>query len=84
MQKAEALTRDFDQAALKRSPQSNAYPYATPGLFFRYGWGAPKENEEGPAASLIAGIWRCFAGLGVDPLAGREVGTIVSARIPVG
>jgi tetratricopeptide (TPR) repeat protein len=71
--KAELLTREFDRAALSRVPALSAYPYATPGKFFRFGWGAPKESDDGPAASLIAGIWRCFAGLGMDPLSGREL-----------
>jgi len=81
MQKAEALTRQFDEASLKNYPERSAYPYATPGTFFRYGWGAPKEGDQGPASSLIAGIWRCYAGLGWDPLAGREIGTLVHARV---
>lgn len=81
MQKAEALTREFDLASLKRFPDQSAYPYATPGKFFRYGWGAPKESGEGPASSLSSGIWRCFAGLGLDPLAGRDVGTIAHVRV---
>ena len=81
MKKAETLTREFDQAALKRYPSLSAYPYATPGKFFRYGWGSPKESDDGPAVSLIAGVWRCFVGLGFDPMAGREIGTIVHARV---
>jgi len=81
MQKAEALTREFDLASLTRFPNESAYPYATPGKFFRYGWGAPKESGHGPAVSLVAGIWRCFAGLGLDPLAGRDVGTIQRVQV---
>jgi hypothetical protein len=81
MQKVHDLTAEFDRAALKQYPRQSAYPYATPGLFFRYGWGAPNESERGPATSLIAGIWRCFVGLGWDPMAGREVGTIEHARV---
>ena len=84
IEKAEALTRDFDRAALGNAPDQSAYPYATPGKFFRYGWGAPKDSDKGPAASLISGIWRCFAGLGLDPLAGRPVTSIarVSVSLP--
>jgi hypothetical protein len=81
MDKVDALTRQYDRAALHRFPEGSAYPYATPGMFFQYGWGAPKESENGPAASLIAGVWRCFLGLGMDPLAGRDVGTIQSTKV---
>jgi tetratricopeptide (TPR) repeat protein len=72
LDKAEKLTHEFDAAALQNAPAGSAYPYATPGKFYRYGWGAPKESQNGPATSLIAGVWRCFAGLGIDPLAGRS------------
>jgi hypothetical protein len=81
MQKAEALAREFDVASLARFPDQSAYPYATPGKFFRYGWGAPKEADDGPASSLSAGIWRCYAGLGLDPLAGREIGTLDRVQV---
>ncbi len=81
MQKAEDLTREFDRAVLKHYPDNGAYPYATPGKFFHYGWGAPKESDNGPASSLVAGIWRCFAGLGLDPLSGRDVGTIAHVQV---
>jgi len=81
MEKAEKLTREFDHAALGEAHDLSAYPYATPGKFFRYGWGAPKESGKGPAVSLIAGIWRCYAGLGIDPIAGRSIASI--ARVPV-
>lgn len=80
LDKAEALTRQFDEAALPHALRQNAYPYATPGKFFRYGWGAPRESDNGPASSLIAGIWRCFAGLGLDPVAGREITSIVPVQ----
>ena len=81
MQKAEQLTRQFDQAALTTPKLPIAYPYATPGKFFRYGWGAPKENGHGPASSLIAGVWRSFAGLGYDPLAQRTLGTLKTVEV---
>jgi len=81
MKKAEMLTREFDDAAVKSVPDQSAYPYATPGKFYRYGWGAPKDSDQGPAVSLIAGIWRCFAGLGLDPLAGRPLTSIVSVPV---
>jgi hypothetical protein len=79
--KSQGLIREFDAAALTRSGNRSAFPYATPGKFFRYGWGAPKDSDEGPASSLIAGVWRCFAGLGLDPMAGREIGTIERERV---
>jgi len=82
MQKAEALTHEFDRAALTNVQNQSAYPYATPGKFFRFGWGAPKESAHGPAASLIAGVWRCYAGLGIDPLAGRPLASIAHVRTP--
>jgi tetratricopeptide (TPR) repeat protein len=81
MQKVETLTQMFDEAALKHYPGQSAYAYASPGKFFRYGWGAPKESDKGPASSLIAGIWRCFVGLGFDPMAGQDVETIEHVRV---
>ncbi len=80
-QKAQRMTEEFDKAALARFSGLRAYPYATPGKFFRYGWGAPREAEGGPAASLIAGIWRCFAGLGLDPLSGQSAGYAKSLKV---
>ncbi len=71
----------FDQAALKNYAGGAAYPYATPGKFFRDGWHTPEGSAEGPASSLIAGVWRCFSGLGMDPVAGRDVGTIQPVHV---
>jgi hypothetical protein len=83
LQKARELTHEFDRAALKQSPNQSAYPYATPGQFFKYGWGAPKEGTQGPASSLIAGIWRCYVGLGLDPLAGRQMEVAEQVQVTV-
>ncbi len=79
--KAETLTKEFDRAALKRFDGARSYAYATPGKFFRYGWGAPREADEGPAASLITGVWRCFAGLNYDPLYGQSMKTAPTVRV---
>lgn len=81
LEKAQALTAEYDAASLKRFGRGQAFPYATPGKFFRYGWGAPQEAEEGPASSLIAGVWRCYVGLDLDPLAGRSLGTIENIEV---
>jgi hypothetical protein len=81
MEKASALVEHFDAAALARDPHRATYPYATPGRFFRDGWKTPADSPEGPAASLISGVWRVFAGLGMDPVAGRDVGTIEQVRV---
>lgn len=83
LDKAERLTQEFDAAALKRFSGQKAFAYATPGKFFRYGWGAPKESEQGPASSLIAGVWRCYVGLNLDPVAGRPLGTLQTADVKV-
>ncbi len=79
--KADRLTAAFDGAALRNYPQGSAYAYATAGPFFRDGWATQAESATGPASSLIAATWRCLAGLGIDPLAGRELASI--AAIPV-
>ena len=81
MKKVEELTHQFDLAAIRQDPYPAAYPYATPGKFFHYGWAAPKEGGQGPAVSLIAGIWRCFAGLGLDPMAGRDIGPVKPIQV---
>jgi hypothetical protein len=80
-QKAKQLSQQFDRAALKAYPQSAAYAYATPGKFFRDGWWSPEEGAEGPASSLIAATWRCLAGLGMDPLSGKNIKSVQTVRV---
>lgn len=84
LEKTRRLQEQFDQAALPHYPGRSAYPYATPGKFFRDGWRSPAPSAKGPAASLIAGVWRAFAGIGFDPLSGKAVSTIqpVTVAIP--
>lgn len=81
MAKARHLTEAFDHAALPRYAGRGAYPYATPGKFFRDGWHAPAAGSDGPASSLIAATWRCFAGLGIDPVAGRDLSNVQHAHL---
>ncbi len=83
LEKAKRLTQELDSASLKNFPSGSAYGYATPGRFFRDGWRAPAEGESGPASSLISSIWRCFAGLGTDPLAGIDVSSVQHAKVSV-
>lgn len=83
MTKVQRLIQTMDQASLQNYPHKAAYPYATAGRFFRDGWSAPAESAEGPASSLISATWRCFAGLGMDPLAGREIESVQHAHITV-
>lgn len=81
MAKAKAMVDAYDAASLSYAPKGSAYPYATAGGFFRDGWHTPLEGENGPASSLIAGVWRCFAGLGVDPVSGREIGVAQPVQV---
>lgn len=81
LDKARRLTQAYDQAALDHYPQRAAYPYATEGRFFRDGWRTPPDSAQGPASSLISGIWRIFAGLGTDPMAGNDVRAIQFVRV---
>ncbi len=74
--KARRYTQDFDKAALKNYPTGAAYSYATAGKFFHDGWYPPMDSHDGPPSSLIAGVWRCFAGMGIDPLAGQDIGNV--------
>jgi len=76
LKKAKRLVHAFDDGALAHMPDKSAYPYATPGRFFRDGWRTPAPSETGPASSLIAGVWRLFAGLGHDPMSGETLRTI--------
>jgi tetratricopeptide (TPR) repeat protein len=76
LQKAKRMTEAFDAGAIQDSPGEGAYPYASAGLFFRDGWETQAQSARGPASSLIAATWRCFAGLGWDPLAGHAVASI--------
>lgn len=80
-EKAKALQAQFDQATLPNYPGRSAYPYATPGKFFRDGWRSPAPSDEAPASSLIASVWRLFAGLGVDPLAGRRIANVSAMTV---
>jgi tetratricopeptide (TPR) repeat protein len=81
LEKAKKLTEAFDAAALKNYRPGSAFPYATPGKFFRDGWQTQAEGKDGPASSLIAATWRCFAGLGTDPVAGRDLATVKSVQV---
>jgi len=80
-EKARRMMRELDRAALKNYPAGAAYPYATAGKFFRDGWRTPAESSDGPASSLITAVWRCFAGLGTDPLSGRDIGGLAHVRV---
>jgi hypothetical protein len=82
--RAQALTKAYDHAALKNYSGQAAYPYATAGKFYRDGWQTQAQSKEGPAASLVAATWRCFAGLGSDPMAGHDLTTVarVNVRTP--
>ena len=83
LEKAQRLQKAFDHAALRRIKDQAAYPYATPGRFFTDGWRTPAPSTKGPASSLIAGIWRLFAGMGVDPLSGETLRAVATVQIAV-
>ena len=78
LDKARRLQTAFDAAGLSYIHGRAAFPYATPGRFFRDGWRTPAPSTQGPAASLIAGVWRLFAGMGADPLSGQTVDAVKS------
>jgi len=71
-EKAKMYQVAFDANAVA-SANNVAYPYATPGRFFRDGWRTPAPAAQGPASSLIASVWRIFSGLAVDPLSGHSL-----------
>jgi hypothetical protein len=79
--KARQFADAFDQAALNHGPAGSAFAYATPGKFFHDGWYTPKPAKDGPPNSLIASVWRCYAGLGFDPLAGVPVASVPAVAI---
>src|SRR4029077_3737921 len=81
--KARQLIDQFDQAALKNYPQGTAYAYATPGKFFHDGWYPPMDTSDGPPSSLIAAVWRCFAGLGLDPLTNEQIAGVAPVDVSV-
>jgi tetratricopeptide (TPR) repeat protein len=81
LRRAKEMTQSFDLAALHNYREGSAFPYATPGKFFRDGWQTQAESKDGPASSLIAAAWRCFAGLGYDPVSGRDIGTIQAVKV---
>jgi hypothetical protein len=83
--KAQHLLEQFDAAALPNHPEGTAYQYATYGKFFLDGWYPPKDAPDGPPSSLIAAVWRCFAGLGLDPLDGQQIASVprVDVQVPV-
>ncbi len=72
---------DLDKAALKTVADNAAYPYATYGKFFHDGWYTPADSVDGPPSSLISAVWRCYAGLGMDPLAGQDISGIPFVRV---
>ena len=76
-QKADLLSHQFDDASLAEYDHA-AYAYATPGKFFHDGWWTPAEGKAGPASSLIGATWRCFSGLGWDPLSGQQIRSVKS------
>jgi hypothetical protein len=83
-ERARFFTDQFDAAALKHYPAGTAFAYATYGKFFHDGWYPPRDSDDGAPSSLVAAVWRCFAGLGMDPLAGQVIGGVppVSAAAP--
>ena len=81
LKKASRMTDAFDQAALSHVAGRAAYAYATEGRFFRDGWETQARSAQGPASSLIASVWRSFAGLGWDPLTGRSVAIIAPVHV---
>jgi len=81
LEKARRLADACDRASLPRYPARSAYAYATAGNLYRDGWHAPAENSQGPASSLIAGVWRVFAGLGTDPFSGKQIGAVQEVRV---
>ncbi|OGR92265.1 MAG: hypothetical protein A2992_06550 [Elusimicrobia bacterium RIFCSPLOWO2_01_FULL_59_12] len=80
-EKALLLTEQFDQAALPNHAAGAAYAYATDGKFFHDGWYPPMDAADGPASSLISAVWRCYAGLGIDPLAGKDIAGVPAVDI---
>jgi hypothetical protein len=82
-QKARHLTKQFDLTALKNAPPRSAYAYATYGKFFHDGWYSPIDAPDGPPSSLIASIWRCYAGLGLDPLAGNDIAGVPEVAVNI-
>lgn len=75
-EKMRELCDAFDAAALAQVEGDAAWPYATDGRFFRDGWRTPAPSADGPASSLISGVWRLFAGMGINPLTGEPVARI--------
>jgi len=83
LKKAEQMTRSFDEGALLHVPGKAAYPYGTPGRFFRDGWRTPASSKQGLSTSLISGVWRLFAGLGHDPMSGQSVRVVRDVRVKI-
>ncbi len=75
------LTEEFDHAALPNARSKEAYPYATYGKFFHDGWYTPTDALDGPPSSLVSAAWRCFAGLGMDPLSGRAIAGVPTVQV---
>lgn len=59
----------MDDAAFKL-PWGVAYPCATDGRFYLYGWPAPRGTENRPSDSVAALVWRLYAGMAFEPLSG--------------
>jgi hypothetical protein len=76
MKKAQHMTEEFDLASLSNQSFGTAFIYATYGKFFHDGWYTPQDAADGPPSSLVAAVWRCFAGLGMDPLAGEQIASV--------
>jgi len=80
--KIRRLTESFDRAALARTPGQAAYPMPQKGDFSATDGGHTGQQSK-PGSSLIAAAWRCFAGLGIDPVAGIDLPYAATVTIPI-
>lgn len=64
---ARRYTRYMDDASFAM-PYGRAYPCATGGRFYLWGWPAPKSKEEHPSDALAALVWRLYVSMGYEPL----------------
>ncbi len=71
-QRAKELEQATDKASFQM-PWGIAYPCATQGQFYLWGWPAPSPNGNRPSDAVAPLVWRIFSGMGYESLSDTQI-----------
>jgi len=72
LSEARLFVNEMDRASFMM-PYGPAYPLATKGRFYLYGWPAPAPAADHPSDAMAPLVWRMFAGMGYEPLSDTDL-----------